>query len=88
MAKQPPLTCTIPTPIMAPRARGANAAGIDHLGETIKVRLSDADKDLVKREAEKLGTTVSAFIRHCAIYTAKALNDYEHGTGEQHGNDH
>ena len=85
--KQPPLMCTIPTPIMAPRARGLHASGIEHLGESIKVRLSSTDKALVQQEADKLGTSVAAFIRHCTIYTAKFLNEYDDGTGEQHGND-
>lgn len=65
------LTITIPMPSDIPRARGVNSTG--RFNDSLRVRMSQADRELIEGEAELLGMSYSMFVRWCAIYAAAAL---------------
>jgi len=65
------LTVTIPIPCDPPRARGIYST--DRFGVCLRARVHDTELELIEQEATELGVSVSAFIRWCAVQTAKEL---------------
>ncbi len=66
------LSVTIPIPCDPPRARGIHST--QRFGQSVRARIHNDELELIEQEAAEVGVTVSAFIRWCAVMTAKELN--------------
>lgn len=58
-------------PMYSVRTRGINSTNIKQ--GAVQVRISDLDRELIIAQSQKLGITVSSFIRQCAVNVAKEL---------------
>ncbi len=65
------LSVTIPIPCDIPRARGIQST--QQFGRSVRARIHDDELEFIKQEAAEIGVTVSAFVRWCAVQTAKEL---------------
>ena len=70
---EPPLKIFIPLPSKMKRALPHSAGTY---GSNMRVRCTDAEYDLVEREAEAIGLTTSSFARWCITRTAIALRNH------------
>ena len=71
---EPPLQVKIPIPTEMARRRGINSTG--RYGGNLRVRCTNAEYDMVKREAERLDITLAGFSRWCIVHVAQALIDH------------
>lgn len=79
-----PLKITIPTPSYIPLARGVNSTS--KYGGNLRVRCSNAEYDLIKDEAERLGITLASFCRWSITRVARALKQHrENGSDNIEG---
>ena len=75
-----PITITIPVPYEIVRARGIHSTG--KYGTSLRVRMTKADRDIIRREAERIGITSSMFLRWCGVAVAAKLQEAR--TGERY----
>ncbi len=78
------LSVTIPIPCDPPRARGIYST--QRFGVCIRARIHTDELQLIEQEAKELGVSVSAFIRWCAVQTAKELERVR-ANSDRHGED-
>jgi uncharacterized protein (DUF1778 family) len=71
---EPPLLIKIPIPTEMTRRRGINSTG--RYGGNLRIRCTNAEYDMIKREAEMLGITLAGFSRWCIVRVAQALIDH------------
>jgi hypothetical protein len=69
-----PLQITIPTPDEIPKGFGPNSTG--KRGGNLRVRCTDAEYDLIQKEAADLGISLAMFTRWCAVHVAMKIKQY------------
>ena len=65
----------IPTPNYTPFKRGLHASRNTLMTENVKLRMSKRDFNLVRKHARNCGMAVAAFIRHCAVWAAREMEE-------------
>lgn len=70
----PPLKITIPLPSEIPMLRGIHAT--TKSGGNLRVRCSNSEYAEIQQEADKLGMTISSFMRFVGRAVARALKEH------------
>lgn len=75
------LSLTIPIPCDPPRARGIYSTY--KYGRSVHCRMLEVEYQEIKREAEHIGVSTSAFIRWCAVQAARELRHVRTDPGKR-----